>query len=238
VFRSSRPATLNDAARTVWGRGRMGLDWLLGRRGWLTVGAGVVTLFWRTREELATPDVQFHVIPFSADRPGAPLHDFSGWVVSVCQLRPESRGSLELRSAVSGDPPVIRANYLATGTDRQTMVDGLKLIRRVACQPALHPFREAEVDPGPDCRTDADLLAHARRKGGTIFHPAGTCRMGSAADPLAVVDPRLRVHGLLGLRVADASIMPTIVSGNTNAPTIMIGEKAASMIREDAAARS
>lgn len=231
VYRSGLPATLNDAARTLFGRARMGLEWALGRRGWLTVGAGVVTLFWRTRPELETPDIQFHVIPFSADKPGAPLHDFSGYVVSVCQLRPESRGELSLRSADPREPPRIRANYLAAETDRRTILDGLKLIRRIADQPALKDYREAEVTPGPDCRTDEELMAYVRARGGTIFHPAGTCKMGPASDPMAVVDPRLRVHGLEGVRIADCSIMPTVVSGNTNAPAIMIGEKLAAMLK-------
>jgi choline dehydrogenase len=236
VFRSPLKVTLNDVSNSIVKRGLAGIEYALRKTGPLTVGAGVATLFWRTREELATPDVQFHVIPFSAEKPGEPLHPFSGYTVSVCQLRPESRGALSLRSAEPTDPPVIRANYLATDTDRQTMLDGMKLIRRVMAQAPMRPYLAEEVMPGPACADDAALAAFIRAKGGTIFHPSGTCKMGPAADPTAVVDARLRVHGIKGLRVVDASIMPTVVSGNTNGPTIMIGEKAAAMILADARA--
>jgi len=236
VYRSPLPVTLNDVSNSVWRRGLAGLEWALFKTGPLAVGAGCVTLFWRTREEVATPDVQFHVIPFSAEKPGEPLHSFPGYTVSVCQLRPESRGTLGLRSAEPTDPPVIKANYLATETDRQTMLDGMKLIRRVMRQAPMQPYVAEEVMPGPAIARDADLAAFVRERGGTIFHPSGTCKMGPSSDPTAVVDARLRVHGLYGLRVVDASIMPTVISGNTNGPVIMIGEKAASMILEDAAA--
>jgi choline dehydrogenase len=236
VYRAPFPATLNDVGNSLWRRGLAGLQWGLFKTGPLTMGAGCVALFWKTREELATPDVQFHVIPFSADKPGEPLHPFSGYTVSVCQLRPESRGELTLRSADPTDPPVIHANYLATETDRQTMVDGMKLIRRVMGQAAMRPYIAEEVVPGASCADDAALLGFVRSTGGTIFHPSGTCKMGPADDRMAVVDARLRVHGVAGLRVADASIMPTVISGNTNAPTIMIGEKAAEMILADAKA--
>jgi choline dehydrogenase len=234
VFRSPLKITLNDVSNSVIKRGLAGIEYALRRTGPLTVGAGVATLFWKTRDELATPDVQFHVIPFSAEKPGEPLHDFSGYTVSVCQLRPESRGELTLRSADPTDPPVIRANYLATETDRQTMLDGMKLIRRVMAQAPMRPYLAEEVMPGAACSSDEALAAYVRQKGGTIFHPSGTCKMGPAEDRMAVVDARLRVHGIKGLRVADASIMPTVVSGNTNGPTIMIGEQAAAMTLADA----
>jgi choline dehydrogenase len=234
IYRSPVPITLNDVSNSVVKRGLAGLQWALLKTGPLTVGAGVVTLFWRTREELATPDVQFHVIPFSADKPGQGLHKFPGYTVSVCQLRPESRGELTLRSADPADPPVIRANYLSTEGDRQTMLDGMKLIRRVMGQAPMRPYVAEEVLPGPAANDDAGLMAFIRGTGGTIFHPSGTCKMGPETDPMAVVDARLRVHGLRGLRVADASIMPTVVSGNTNGPAMMIGEKAAAMILADA----
>ena len=234
VYRSPVPATLNDVGNSLTRRVAAGLRWLTTGTGPLTVGAGFVTLFWKTREEVATPDVQFHVIPFSADRPGTPLHRFSGYVVSVCQLRPESRGHIELRSTDPEEAPRIFARYLSTEGDRRTMVDGMKLIRRVMDQPSIQPFKEAEVDPGPDCTTDEQILAYVRAKGGTIFHPTSTCRMGPDGDAGAVTDARLRVRGIDGLRVADASIMPRVVSGNTNIPAVMIGEKAAAMIGEDA----
>jgi choline dehydrogenase len=234
IWRSPVPVTLNDVSNSIVKRGLAGLQWALFKTGPLTVGAGLVTLFWQTRDELATPDVQFHVIPFSADKPGQGLHPYSGYTVSVCQLRPESRGTLTLRSTDPADPPVIRANYLATEGDRQTMVDGLKLIRRVMHQAPMRPYVAEEKLPGASITSDEELLAFIRATGGTIFHPSGTCKMGPESDPMAVVDARLRVHGIKGLRVADASIMPTVVSGNTNGPTIMIGEKAAAMILDDA----
>ncbi|HET6468048.1 MAG TPA: choline dehydrogenase [Geminicoccaceae bacterium] len=236
VYRSRLPVTINDATRTLWRKGLIGLQWALTRKGPLTVAAGVVALFARTRPEVATPDVQFHVIPFSADRPGQPLHAFSGYTISVCQLRPESRGSLCLRDADPATPPVIRPNYLATETDRRTMVEALKLARRIMGEPVMARYREAEVFPGPEVASDAQLLDYVRNTGTTIFHPSCTCRMGPEGDAGAVVDSRLRVRGLAGLRVADASIMPAVVSGNTNAPTIMIGEKGADMNRADARA--
>jgi choline dehydrogenase len=238
VYRCTRPITLNEVSHALWRKALAGLEWALFRTGPLTVGAGVVALFWRTRPELATPDVEFHVIPFSADRPGEPLHPFPGFTVSTCQLRPESRGRLELRSADPADAPKIFPNYLATETDRRTMVDGLELIRRIAAQPALRPYVAEEHLPGPACRSREDLLAYVREKGTTIFHPTSTCAMGPASDPMVVVDPRLRVHGLEGLRVADASIMPTVVSGNTNAACIMIGERCADFIRADRRSRA
>jgi len=234
IWRSPLPVTLNDVSNSVLKRGLAGLQWALFKTGPLTVGAGLVTLFWQTREEAASPDVQFHVIPFSADKPGTGLHPFSGYTVSVCQLRPESRGELRLRSTEPTDPPVIRANYLATETDRRTMLDGLKLIRRVMHQAPMQPYLAEEMLPGAGVASDDELMAFIRATGGTIFHPAGTCKMGPASDAQAVVDARLRVHGIRGLRVADAAIMPTVVSGNTNGPTLMIGEKAAAMILEDA----
>jgi choline dehydrogenase len=233
VFESPEPVTLNDVYRSRRRQAVCAWQWLTGRRGPLTVGAGQVAVFARTRPELATPDVQFHVILFSADKPGAALHPFSGWTVSVCQLRPESRGEIRLADADPKAPPAIHPNYLATETDRRTLVDGLQLARRIQAQPPLRRFHRREVVPGDGCADAAALSDFARAKGGTIFHPTSTCRMGPAADPDVVCDPALRVRGLAGLRIADASIMPTLVSGNTNAPAIMIGEKAADLIRAD-----
>lgn len=234
VFRCPKPVTLNDVQHSLRRKILAGLEWAFFRTGPLTVGAGVATLFWKTREELDLPDVEFHVIPFSADRPGEKLHPFSGYTISVCQLRPESRGEIRLASPDPHDPPRIFANYLATETDRRTMVDGMKLIRRIVAQPAMTPWLEAEHLPGPDCRSDDELLDFVRRTGGTIFHPTSTCALGPESDPLAVVDERLRVRGTEGLRVVDASVMPAVVSANTNAAVVMIAEKASDMIREEA----
>jgi choline dehydrogenase len=208
----------------------MGLEWLLRRTGPLTIGAGQGGIFAKTRPDLETPDIQFHIILFSADRPGTPLHRFSGFTASICQLRPESRGSILIKSRDPKIHPAIQANYLSTDNDRQCIVDGLKLARRLAATEALAPLIAEELEPGAAKVSDADLLAHARARGGTIFHPTSSCMMGPASNPMAVVDAELRVHGLAGLRVADASIMPIIASGNTNAPTLMIGEKAADMV--------
>jgi choline dehydrogenase len=230
VYRCTRPITLNDRVKSPFQKVLMGLEWFVRRSGPLTVGAGQGCIFARTRLELASPDIQFHIILFSADRPGEPLHTFSGFTASVCQLRPESRGTVMITSADPAAKPAIRANYLATETDRRTMVDGMRMARRLAGTEALRPYIAEEVEPGPSVRGDEAMLAYCRARGGTIFHPTSTCKMGPASDPLAVVDHELRVHGLDGLRVADASIMPTVVSGNTNAACIMIGEKAADMI--------
>jgi choline dehydrogenase len=229
VFRCTRRVTLNERKASLIGSLGMGLQFALFRRGPLTISAGTAGLFARVLPGSATPDVQFHFIPFSADRPGTVLHPFPGFTISVCQLRPESRGTITLADADPATPARIRANYLSTETDRRCMVEGLKLTRRLAATRAMSAWIAAEHIPGPDADGDEALLAHARRTGTTIFHPSGTCRMGS--DPASVVDTELRVRGIDGLRVADASIMPTVVSGNTNAACIIIGEKAADLIR-------
>ncbi|MGH1480434.1 MAG: GMC family oxidoreductase [Geminicoccales bacterium] len=230
VYKCTKPITLNDRVRSPFQKAMMGMEWLIKRTGPLTIGAGQGGIFARTRPELVTPDVQFHLILFSADKPGEALHDFSGFTASVCQLRPESRGNIMIKSRDPKEHPAIHANYLATETDRQCIVDGLKLARKLAGSEALQPLIAAELEPGTDVVTDDDFLTYARQRGGTIFHPTSTCMMGPSSNPTAVVDNELRVHGLRGLRVADASIMPTVVSGNTNAACIMIGEKLASLL--------
>jgi choline dehydrogenase len=194
----------------------------------------VAGAFARSRPDVDLPDVQFHFMPLSADRPGQGLHTFSGVTLSVCQLRPESRGTLAIRSAHPAAHPAIVSNYLAAEADRRVLLDGMKLVRRVTGQPAFARHVVREHLPGLEAATDEALMAYARGYATTVFHPCGTCKMGSGSDARAVVDARLRVHGLAGLRVADASIMPTLTSGNTNAPTIMIAEKAADMILADA----
>ena len=233
LYRCTKPITLNDRVKSPWQKMLMGFEWMVNRTGPLTIGAGQGGIFAKTRPELETPDVQFHLILFSADKPGEPLHDFSGFTASVCQLRPESRGTVMIASRDPKVHPKIHANYLATETDRQCMIDGLKLARRLAETEAMKPLIDEELEPGPDVTSDEAFLAYARKRGGTIFHPTSTCMMGPVTNPMMVVDNKLRVHGLEGLRVADASIMPTVVSGNTNAACIMIGEKLADMIQED-----
>ncbi|MGE0718201.1 MAG: GMC family oxidoreductase [Alphaproteobacteria bacterium] len=227
-YRCTTPFTVNDDARSLWRRGKMALEYALFRRGAMTIGAGQAGLFAKTRPELATPDVQYHFILFSWEQAGSEPHPFPGFTNSVCQLRPESRGSVMIRSADPATPPAIKPNYLSTETDRRTMVDGLKLARRIGEQRPLADYIVTEHLPGAKAATDDDLLAFARETGSTIYHPTSTCTMGSG--PMAVVDEQLRVHGIGRLRVVDCSIMPTVVSGNTNAPAVMIGEKASDMI--------
>jgi len=232
VMRTHTPITLNDTYRNPLRRIGMGLDYLIRRRGYLAVSAGLASAFFRTRPELASPDIQVHLVPFSTDRMGAALHDYSGFTASVCQLRPESRGHVH---AVSPDPfiaPEIRANYLSTEEDRRTVVAGLHQLRRYIAADPLRALWRDETIPGAAVADDAALLAYARQFGSTIYHPACTCAMGPGED--AVLTPRLRVRGVEGLRVVDGSIMPTLVSGNTNGPIVMIGEKGAEMILEDA----
>ena len=225
--------SFNDDVRGVFRRGLVGLDFVLNGKGPLTVAAGQVGLFAKTRAEVATPDVQFHFIAYSADNPQKrTMHDYAGVTLSVCQLRPESRGYVRAKAADPTVRPAIQPNFLDSETDRRAMVDGLKLGREICRQDAYTRHIKRETLPGPEIADDGALLDYIRQTGGTIYHPAGTCAMGQ--NDGAVVDERLRVRGLRGLRIADCSIMPTVVSGNTNAPTIMIGEKAAAMILEDA----
>ena len=231
VFLTSEP-TLNDEVNSLAGRIRIGLEFLLARRGPMTMGASQVGAFLRSSPEVATPDIQFHVQPLSSDDPGHGLHPFSAFTASVCQLRPESRGHVRIASADCHAHPEICPNYLATETDRRTVVAGVRIARRIAAEPPLSDVVIDEREPGAAVWADDEILEWVRNRATTIYHPVGTCRMG--ADESAVVDARLRVRGVTGLRVADASIMPTITSGNTNAPAIMIGEKAAAMILESA----
>jgi len=233
VFKCRKAITLNDDVRNPLRSARIGLRYALLRKGPLTISAGYAGAFFKTDRRLASPDIQVHFINFSTNKMGDKLHDFSGFTASICQLRPESRGWLRIRSADPQVPPAIHPNYLATETDRRTNVAGLRALRRIMQGGPLQPYVAGEYEPGPACQSDDALLAYCRERGSTVYHPVSTCRMG--ADEAAVVDPRLRVRGVGRLRVVDASIMPSVVSGNTNAATIMIGEKAADMILHDAA---
>jgi len=232
LYRCTEPITANEVINDWRYRYAAGLRYLLTRKGLLTIGAGYAGAFLRTRPELATPDVQFHFLIFSADAVGAALHPFPGFMTSVCQLRPDSRGFVRIKSADPRVPPAIQPRYLSARTDCDCVVDGMKLLRRVMNQPVMRKYVAEERAPGEACTSDAELLAFARETGTTVYHPTSTCRMGS--DPNAVVDERLRVRGFEHLRVIDASIMPTVVSGNTNAAAVMIGEKGADMVLEDA----
>ncbi len=232
LYRCTEPITMNDVINHWRHRYAAGLRYLLSRKGLLTIGAGYAGAFLRTRPDLATPDVQFHFLIFSADAAGATLHPFPGFMASVCQLRPDSRGFVRVKSSDPSVPPAIQPRYLSARTDCDCVTDGMKLLRRVMNQPVMRKYIAEERAPGPNCASDAELLAFARETGTTVYHPTSTCRMGS--DPKAVVDERLRVRGMERLRVIDASIMPTVVSGYTNAAAVMIGEKGADMVLADA----
>src|SRR5215468_4025180 len=235
-YRCTEPITMNDVINSWRHRAQAGLRYALFRKGLLAIGAGYAGGFFRTTPDMATPDVQVHFIIFSAETAGAALHPFPGFIASVCQLRPESRGFVRITSPDPAKPPAIEPRYLSSRTDRDTVVAGMKLLRWIMRQPAMRRYIAEERAPPTTCTSDADLLAFARETATTVFHPTSTCRMGS--DDAAVVDERLRVRGIDGLRVVDGSIMPTVVSGNTNAAIVMIAEKGADMILEDAAAQA
>lgn len=225
-------ATLNDEVRSLVNKARIGLQFALTRSGPMSMAASLVFGFMRTRPELATPDIQFHIQPWSADSPGEGVHPFSAFTQSVCQLRPESRGTITLKSADPMAAPRIDPNYLSEQVDCDTIVAGIQIARKIAAAEPLKSAISEELRPPAQPQGYDELLAWARMNSTTIYHPTSTCRMG--ADDGAVVDPRLRVRGVRGLRIADCSIMPKIVSGNTNAPAIMIGAKLAQMVLEDA----
>ena len=233
VFQVDGVPTLNTLAQSWWGKARIGLDYALRRRGPMSMAPSQLGAFTRSSERYAWPNVQYHVQPLSLEAFGEPLHAFNAFTASVCNLNPTSRGRIRITSADPEAAPSILANYLSTEEDRQVAADSLRLTRRIAAMPALAPYRPREVKPGVQYQSDEDLARLAGDIGTTIFHPVGTCKMGRPDDPLAVVDSRLRVRGLRGLRVADASVMPSITSGNTNSPTLMIAERAAGWIRED-----
>lgn len=235
MYQCTKPITTNDDLRSIWRQMKMGLQWLLFRSGPLAIGINQGGLFTRALRESKTPDIQFHFGTLTADLAGGKPHDFPGFTMSVCQLRPTSRGTVTIRSRDAHQPPAMQPNYLSTELDCATAVAGIRVARAIAAAPAMAEYIVDEYRPGPAAQSDAELLDFARNYGATIFHPAGTCKMGD--DALAVVDSRLRVRGIDGLRVVDGSIMPTLVSGNTNAPIIMIAEKAADMIVEDAHGR-
>ena len=237
-FECTKPITTNDQLNSWFGKLGMGWQWLSSRSGPLAVGINQGGCFMRAllddagQPVAATPDIQFHVATLSADMAGGQVHPFSGFTLSVCQLRPSSRGHIRIRSADAWQPPAMQPNYLSTDEDRRTAVAAVQCARAIATAPPMRAYVRREVKPGPAAGDDAALLEFCRESGATIFHPSGTCRMGD--DALAVVDARLRVHGLQGLRVIDCSVMPTLVSGNTNAAAVMIAEKAVDMIRADA----
>ncbi len=233
IYRVSNVHTLNHQANSLIGKAQMGLQYLLFRRGPMTMSPSQLGAFARSDASQASANVEYHVQPLSLDKFGEPLHNFPAFTASVCNLRPSSRGQVRLASSDPLAAPRIMPNYLATEEDRKVAADSIRLTRRIVAADALKRYAPVEYLPGPDYRTDEELAEAAGKVGTTIFHPVGTCKMGPASDPMAVVDNRLRCHKVPGLRIADASVMPTITSGNTNSPTLMIAEKAAAMMLED-----
>jgi choline dehydrogenase len=232
LFRVRNTPSLNEIANSYVQRLRVGLEYILFRTGPMAIGPATLTAFTRSDPTQDTPNIQYHVIPGAYPKLGEPPPAFPGFTAAACNLRPTSRGYVHIKS---GDPrahPAIRYNYLSTPEDQRVAVDSIRLTRRIVRAPAMAKFAPEEFLPGGNAESDADLLDAARETAGTVYHPVGTCKMGQ--DLLAVVDERLRVRGVGGLRVIDASIMPNLVSGNTNAPTIMIAEKGADMIKADA----
>ena len=231
IFKVQGITTLNQRANSLWGKAMMGLEYALFRSGPLSMAPSQLGGFFHSSPEVATPDLEFHVQPLSLEKFGDPLHPFPAFTASVCNLRPTSRGVVHIRDRDPATAPVIAPNYLSTDNDRLVAARALRLTRRVVDQPAMAPYRPQEHQPGTQVQSDAELAKAAGDIGTTIFHPTCTCAMGRADDANAVVDSELRVRGIRRLRVVDASIMPTITSGNTNAPTVMIAERGAALIR-------
>jgi len=232
VYKVKNTKTLNERANSLIGKMGIGLEYFLFKRGPMTMSPSQLGGFAKSDPDRDTPNLQYHVQPLSLPKFGEPLHPFPAFTASVCNLRPESRGHVRIKTTDPLDQPAIRPNYLSVPADRQVAADALRLTRRIVGAEAMKPFEPEEFLPGLEFAADEDLAREAGNIATTIFHPVGTCKMGD--DPMAVVDDRLRVQGLAGLRVVDASVMPTITSGNTNAPTIMIAEKASDMILADA----
>jgi choline dehydrogenase len=230
AFKVSHVKTLNTMAGSLLGKARIGLEYLLSRSGPMSMAPSQLGAFARSNHAHVRPNLQYHVQPLTLEAFGQPLHDFDAFTASVCNLRPVSRGSIHINSALPDAPPLISPNYLSAQEDRQVAADSIKFTRTIVGQAALAKYLPQEFKPGAQIAEDEALAQAAGNIGTTIFHPVGTCKMGLATDPSAVVDAQGRVHGLANLRIADASIMPTITSGNTNAPTLMIAEKIAAAI--------
>lgn len=233
VYRVTNAKTLNAMASTWWGKAGIGWEYLCKRTGPMSMAPSQLGAFTRSADEYEFPNIEYHVQPLSLEAFGQPLHAYPAITASVCNLNPTSRGTVRLKSRDPGQAPAISPNYLSTLEDRKVAADSLRLTRRIAEQPALAKYNPEEVKPGVQYQSDEELARLAGDIGTTIFHPVGTTRMGRLGDPMAVVDARLRVQGLKGVRIADAGIMPTITSGNTNSPTLMIAEKAANWILEE-----
>ena len=236
VFKVQNTATLNTQVQSLWGKAKIGMEYAFKRTGPMSMAPSQLGAFTRSDPGQPHPNLEYHVQPLSLDAFGQPLHSFNAITASVCNLNPTSRGTVHIRSAKFEDAPAIAPNYLSTDLDRKIAADSLRLTRRIVAQPALQKYQPEEFKPGVQFQTDAELARLAGDIATTICHPVGTTKMGRADDRMAVVDARLKVHGVAGLRVVDAGVMPLITSGNTNSPTLMIAEKAAQWILEDAAA--
>jgi choline dehydrogenase len=234
VYKVQGAPTLNVLASSMRGKASIALEYLLRRSGPMSMAPSQLGAFTRSSAQYAWPNIQYHVQPLSLDAFGEPLHRFPAFTASVCNLNPTSRGTVRIRSARFEDAPAIAPNYLSTEEDRKVAADSLRVTRRIAAQPALAKYRPEEWKPGPQYESDEDLARLAGDIATTIFHPVGTTKMGADGDPMAVLDARLRVRGVSALRVVDAGAMPTITSGNTNSPTLMMAEKAAGWVREEA----
>jgi choline dehydrogenase len=234
IYKVTGAVTLNETYASLAGRAKMFLDYALFRNGPLTMAPSQLGLFTRSDSKRERANIQYHVQPLSLDRFGEPLHAFPAFTASVANVQPTSRGFVRLKSADPADKPAIQPNYLSTDEDRRVAADSIRVTRNIVRQQALAPFKPEEYLPGTVADDEAGLIKAAGEIGTTIFHPVGTAKMGLPSDPKAVVDGRLRIFGLQGIRVIDASVMPSITSGNTNSPTMMIAEKGATMILEDA----
>jgi len=230
IFKVSGAKTLNTMASTWWGKAKIGLEYALRQTGPMTMAPSQLGAFTRSDASQATANLEYHVQPLSLEKFGDPLHDFPAFTASVCNLRPSSRGTVQITSADPTKAPRIAPNYLSTAEDQRIAAQSLSLTRKIIAAPAMSKFQPEEMKPGASYRTEEELVKAAGEIGTTIFHPVGTCKMGRNDDTMAVLDSQLRVKGVAGLRVADASVMPTITSGNTNSPTLMIAEKLATML--------
>jgi choline dehydrogenase len=238
VYKVKGAQTLNTLANSTWGKLKIGMEYVFKRSGPMSMAPSQLGAFAKSSPDLAWPNLQYHVQPLSLDAFGEPLHAFPAITASVCNLNPTSRGTVQIKSANFADAPAIAPNYLSTEADRQIAAQSLRLTRRIMAQSAMAAYAPEEYKPGAQFESDADLARLAGDIATTIFHPVGTTKMGKADDPMAVVDSRLRVRGVQGLRVVDAGVMPSITSGNTNSPTLMIAEKAALWMKETAQASS
>ncbi|PHM18713.1 MAG: choline dehydrogenase [Curvibacter sp. PD_MW3] len=234
VYKVKGVKTLNTMANSLWGKAKIGLEYAVKRSGPMSMAPSQLGAFTRSDPAQPWPNIEYHVQPLSLDAFGEPLHDFNAITASVCNLNPTSRGTVQIKSPRFEDAPAIAPNYLSTPEDRQVAADSLRVTRRIVAQPALAKYQPEEFKPGTQYQSDEDLARLAGDIGSTIFHPVGTTRMGRSDDPMAVLDAQLRVRGIQGLRVVDAGAMPTITSGNTNSPVLMMAEKAARWIIEDA----